>query len=263
MANEQEDLTPQNNPYNILGTPANTGDAGEDVLNPTSPWREILERLKQQEGRMATQGMEIALQKEHIQRLESENGQMKVVLEGYQRPPHAEETGNRQVGGGIEKENHTDNNDLSSNHTRCMHEEMGEKGNLAIQEAPIYHRDQPKRTRDEVEEITEAEAFRTTPRKRTMDPTVARNPSTASKETERLKEMMWNKLIALEEKSQMGVHSEWPRMEGSTLSPFGNHILRVEAPQRYVAPKLQEYNETGDPRNHYVGLRKMLADLSH
>ncbi|KAF4381248.1 hypothetical protein G4B88_009576 [Cannabis sativa] len=232
MANEQEDLTPQNNPDNILGTPANTGDAGEDLLNPTSPWREILERLKQQEGRMATQGMEIALQKEHIQRLESENGLMKVVLEGYQRPPHAEET------------------------------EMGEKGNLAIKEAPIYHRDQPRRTRDEVEEITEAEAFRTTPRKRTMDPTVAQNPSTTSKETERLKEMMWNKLIALEEKSQMGVHSEWARMEGSTLSPFENHILRVEAPQRYVAPKLQEYNETGDPSEYVCQFEQKMLTVS-
>ncbi|KAF4373699.1 hypothetical protein G4B88_030042 [Cannabis sativa] len=230
MANEQEDLTLQNNPDNLLGTPANTGDAGEDA--------------------------------EHIQRLESENGQMKVVLEGCQRPPHAEETGNRQMGGGIEKENHTDNNDLSGNHTRCMHEEMGEKGNLAIQEAPVHHRDQPRRTRDEVEEITEAEALRTTPRKRTMDPTVAGNPSTASKETERLQEMMWNKLIALEAKSQMGVHSEWARMEGSTLSPFGNHILRVEAPQRYVAPKLTKYNGTGDPSKYVCQFEQKMLTVS-
>ncbi|KAF4376176.1 hypothetical protein G4B88_004980 [Cannabis sativa] len=211
---------------------------------------------------MATQEIEIALQKEHIQRLESENGQMKVVLEGYQRPPHAKETGNCQMGGGIEKENHTDNNDLSGNHTRCMHEEMGEKGNLVIQEAPVPHRDQPKRTRDEVEEITEAEALRTTTRKRTMDPTVAGNLSAASKETERLQEMMWNKLIALEAKSQMGVHSEWARMEGSTLSPFGNHILCVEAPQRYVAPKLPEYNGTGDPSEYVCQFKQKMLTVS-
>ncbi|KAF4401750.1 hypothetical protein G4B88_000798 [Cannabis sativa] len=231
MANEQEDLTLQNNSDNILGTPANTGDAGEDAVNPTPPWREILERLKQQEGKMATEGVEIALQKEHIQRLESENGQMKVVLEGYQRPPHAEET-------------------------------VGEKGNLAIQEAPVHHRDQPRRTRDEVEEITEEEALRTTPRKRTMDPTVAGNPSTTSKETERLQEMMWNKLIALEAKSQMGVHSEWARMEWLTLSPFGNHILRVEAPQRYVAPKLPEYNGTGDPSEYVCQFEQKMLTVS-
>ncbi|KAF4362506.1 hypothetical protein F8388_000669 [Cannabis sativa] len=243
MENEQEDLTLQNNLDNHPGAPPNTDDTGEDAMNPTPPWREILERPKQQEGKMATQGMEIALQKEHIQRLESENGQMKVVLEGYQRPPHAEEAGNRQMGGGIEKENHTDNNDLSGNHTRCMHEEMGEKGNLATQEALVPHRDQPRRTRDEVEEITEAEALRTTPRKRIMDPTVARNLSAASKETERLQEMMWNKLIALEAKSQMGVHSEWARMEGSTLSPFGNHILRVEGLKDLEAIKCETFTQ--------------------
>ncbi|KAF4366065.1 hypothetical protein F8388_012179 [Cannabis sativa] len=263
MANEQEDLVLQNNPDNHPGAPQNTVDTGEDATDPTPPWREILERLKQQEGKMATQGMEIALQKEHIQRLESENGQMKVVLEGYQRPPQAEETGNCQMGGGIEKENHTDNNDLSGNHNiRCMHEEMGEKGNLATQEALVPHRDQPRRTRDEVEEITEAEALRTTPQKRIMDPTVVGNLTAASKETERLQEMMWNKLIALEAKGQMGVHSEWARMEGSTLSPFGNHILRIEAPQRYVAPNLPEYNGTGDPSEYVCQFEQKMLTVS-
>ncbi|KAF4363070.1 hypothetical protein F8388_013434 [Cannabis sativa] len=263
MANEQEDLILQNNPDNHPGAPQNTVGTGEDATDPIPPWREILERLKQQEGKMATQGMEIALQKENIQRLESKNGQMKVVLEGYQRPPHAEETGNRQMGGGIEKENHTDNKDLSGNHnTRCMHEEMGEKGNLATQEALVPHRDQPRSTRDEVEEITEAEALRTTPRKRIMDPTVAGNLSAASKETERLQEMMWNKLIALEAKSQMGVHTECARMEGSTLSPFGNHILRVEAPQHYVDPKLPEYNGTGEPSEYVCQFEQKMLTVS-
>ncbi|KAF4355151.1 hypothetical protein F8388_026076 [Cannabis sativa] len=95
-----------------------------------------------------------------------------------------------------------------------------------------------------------------------MDPTVAGNQSAASKETERLQEMMWNKLIALEAKSQMGVHSEWARMEGSTLSPFGNHILCVEAPQRYVAPKLPEYNGTGDPSEYVCQFEQKMLTVS-
>ncbi|KAF4375076.1 hypothetical protein F8388_017222 [Cannabis sativa] len=55
--------------------------------------------------------------------------------------------------------------------------------------------------------------------------------------------MIWNKLLALEAKSHMGISSEW---KGSTQSLFGNHILRVEAPQQYVAPKLPKYDGTCD-----------------
>ncbi|XP_060969536.1 uncharacterized protein LOC133036807 [Cannabis sativa] len=60
----------------------------------------------------------------------------------------------------------------------------------------------------------------------------------------------------------MGVHSEWARMEGSTLSPFGNHILRVEAPQRYVAPRLPEYNGTGDPSEYVCQFEQKMLTVS-
>uniref|UniRef100_A0A803NN09 Retrotransposon gag domain-containing protein n=1 Tax=Cannabis sativa TaxID=3483 RepID=A0A803NN09_CANSA len=191
---------------------------------------------------------------EHIQRLENENRQMKVILEGYQRPLHAEETDNHQLGEIAEKENNVNSNH-PGNRIRCMHEELGGKENPAVLEASTHLQDQQRRTRDEVEEITEAEALRTAPRKRTTEPMITGSPSMANKEIEELQEMMWNKLLALEAKSWMGVHSEWARMEGSTLSPFENHILRVEAPQRYTAPKLPEYNGTGDPSEYDLILR--------
>ncbi|KAF4369665.1 hypothetical protein G4B88_020192 [Cannabis sativa] len=181
MANEQEDLTLQDNPDNVLRAQTNTGNTSEDVLNSILPWREILERLKQQEGKMAT------------------------------------------------------------------------KGSSARSD---------RRARDEVEEITEIEVLRTAPRKRTMEPTVARNPPMASKEAKRLQEMMWNKLLALEAKSQMGAHNKWAQMEGSTLSPFGNHILRVEAPQHYIAPKLPEYNGTGDPSEYVCQFEQKMLTVS-
>ncbi|KAF4382116.1 hypothetical protein F8388_001261 [Cannabis sativa] len=73
--------------------------------------------------------------------------------------------------------------------------------------------------------------------------------------------MMWNKLITLEAKSQMGVHSEWARMEGSTLSPFGNHILRVEAPQRYVALNYQSITG-GDPSEYVCQFEQKMLTLS-
>uniref|UniRef100_A0A803QHL9 Retrotransposon gag domain-containing protein n=1 Tax=Cannabis sativa TaxID=3483 RepID=A0A803QHL9_CANSA len=232
MANEQEDLVLHDDPKNTHETQMNTGNANRDASHPIPPWREILERLKQQEGKMKTQGAESALQKEHIQRLESENGQMKVVLEGYQRPLHAEETDNHQVGEAVEKENHANNN---------------HPGN---------------RIWDEVEEITEVEALRTAPQKRTTELMITGSRSMASRETEKLQEMMWNKLLALEAKSQMGIHSEWARMEGSTLSPFGNHILRTEAPPRYVAPKLPEYNGAGDPLEYVCQFEQKMLTVS-